>query len=106
LYERTGVDPMFMMFFQQPDNSNYHRLRPGDIFLIDLSDTQLRDGERYLLQHKSGARVRRVFVNHDDSLTLSPDASAPTYRPETVIPGKVGTLAVVGRVGVCISFSG
>lgn len=102
-----GLDPHALAVWQQPDNSNYQRIRRGDLCIIDLSDhgPQLQDAHKYLIQHRHGARVRRVFCHQDGSVELSPDTLNPTFRAELVPAATVSKLRIVGRVALVISLT-
>jgi hypothetical protein len=103
--ESENIDPETLMLWQQPDDSMRYTVRRAGIVLIDTADVVPRDGQCYLLQHKSGARVRRVFVHHDGALQLSPDTTDAVYRVEIVPRAVVPSLSIIGRVRVTIGFT-
>ena len=104
ILHRRGLDPYSLMFFQVPDNSNYQKFKTGDIAMIDTSHRVMRDGMRYLIQHPQGARIRRCFINLDNSLTLCPDVMNPNFRPEVVRPESIHLVNVVGWVAYVVGW--
>jgi hypothetical protein len=104
--EKMRLDPETLLFYQMPDDSMFQRIRRGDIALLDTADTILRDGEKFVIRHRAGARLRRVFIQMDGSLLLSPDVDGPQYRPEHVPENVAATMDIVGRVVLIVSFSG
>jgi phage repressor protein C with HTH and peptisase S24 domain len=103
--DRLGVDPHSLMIFQQADNSNYQRIRRGDVCVIDTSQRQPKDGQKFLIEHAHGSRIRRLFCHHDGSIDLAPDTLSPTFRAETVMPDYLPKLRIIGMVVLVVSFS-
>ena len=101
---RLGLDPYSLMFFQVTDGSNYQKFKQGDVCMIDTSNRAIRDGKRYLIQHPQGARIRRAFIGHDNSVTLCPDVANPNFRPEVVPAESVHLINVVGWVAYFVSW--
>lgn len=95
---RRGLDPLALMFYQHPDHSNFQRIRKGDICIVDTTSRIPQNGLRYLIEHKYGARVRKVFGHQDESLELVPEALSPGFRPEIVPRNFVKKLKIIGQV--------
>jgi phage repressor protein C with HTH and peptisase S24 domain len=104
IVRKRGLDPYSLMFFQIPDNSNYQKFQSGDIAMIDTSHRRIKDGMRYLIEHPQGARIRRCFVNVDNSFTLCPDVLNANYRPEVVRPESTHLIRVVGWVAYFVGW--
>lgn len=103
--ELMGVDPAALLFYRQPDNSMFQRARIGDIWLIDTNEKILQNAWPFLVEHRTGSRMRRVFCNHDGSVLLSPEIIGPQFREELVPAEVVPTLKIIGKAIKMESFT-
>ena len=106
IVERMKWDFETLAFYQMADDSMSHRIKRGDLAIVDTADrVAVRDGAKYLIQTPAGAKVRWIFVRTDGGLTLAPDSGAVRYRPEDVPAALVGNVRLVGRIVCVISFT-
>lgn len=72
------------------------QLRPGDIVLVDQAQTEVSDGQVYVIRYGDELRFRRLARRFDGGLILRSDNPHPT---EEVVSAQDATLIrVIGRV--------
>lgn len=71
-------------------------LSEGDVVLLDLSQSGVRDSSIYVIQLDGALLVKRIQRKLDGSLTVSSDN--PRYTPENVAGEAMALLKIIGRV--------
>ena len=73
------------------------QIRHGDVLLLNLAATEVRDGNVYALRCVDHIRVKRLYRRYDGALILRSDN--PEFPDETVPPAdQDGHVSVIGEV--------
>ncbi|MBI3451473.1 MAG: helix-turn-helix transcriptional regulator, partial [Rhodospirillales bacterium] len=94
--EHLGLNPRLLLVLEALGDSMRPTIEDGDILLIDISEQHVRDNSIYVLVFGDELVVKRVERLRDGSVKIKSDN--PAYGVETVPPGEVEKLWVVGRV--------
>ena len=95
---QTGIKPNNAIVVYAKGDSMEPKIHDGDILLVDLAVTQVRDGEVYAVRYNHEVRVKRLFCRYDGSLILRSD-NAAKYPDEVVPPEhQDGHVHILGRV--------
>lgn len=96
------LDPEQARYFQHFDNSMWP-VKTADVAIVDLTQTHIVSGKPYLLQvDHAGATIRRVHMQSDGSMLLTPDSTSAHYRAEPVPRADLGKVRVIGRVAAWV----
>lgn len=95
---QTGIKPSNAIVVYAKGDSMEPKIHDGDILLVDLAATQVRDGEVYAVRYNQEVRVKRLFCRYDGALILRSD-NAAKYPDEIVPPEhQDGHVHILGRV--------
>ena len=96
LRNKLRVDPARLCLIHVEGDSMEPTLRPGDILLVDRSDTAVRDGI-FALGLDGALHVKRL--HRPDRNTVEVLSDNPNYRPRQIAARSIGVEArIVGRV--------
>ena len=70
-------------------------VRNGDIFAIDLADTEIRDGEFYAVYFEGEAMLKQIFKEPGGALSLH--SLNGKYRDKLITPDNGANFRVIGR---------
>jgi len=88
--------PANLVLVSSVGDSMLPAIKSGDLLLVDTGDTVIRDHAIYALSFAGQLVVKRLQRRPDGSVLIISDNAA--YQTETVAPGEVQSLRVVGRV--------
>lgn len=95
---QTGIKPSNAIVVYAKGDSMEPKIHDGDILLVDLAATKVRDGEVYAVRYNQEVRVKRLFCRYDGALILRSD-NAAKYPDEIVPPEhQDGHVHILGRV--------
>lgn len=72
-------------------------LEDGDIVLINLDDKTVKSGEVYAIAVDGETRIKRLIKRADGSIELRSDNESPSYPTETITPGSMDRIQIIGR---------
>lgn len=91
-----GLRPDALALISTRGDSMTPTLRPGDMLLIDLSGSAVREDAIYAIHNDGGLVVKRVQKLCDGSIVIKSDN--PAYQNQTVEKERLETVRIVGRV--------
>jgi phage repressor protein C with HTH and peptisase S24 domain len=96
LARHLSVDPQNLAVISVHSDSMAPTLLPGDLVVLDLSWTKIRDEGLYAFRSDTGALIKRVEHRLDGRLLIRSDNSSHTS--ELIEPHEAAKLPVCGRV--------
>lgn len=94
--ERKSLNSDSLFYVQALDDSMEPYLMEGDVAIVDISDTHIRDGQVYVIQYGDDTRARRLFKRFDGSIRIAPDNAR---HPEETVSGQdLDCIHIIGRV--------
>lgn len=70
-------------------------LQDGDLVLIDMGQTEIKDGEIYAISHSGEVRIKRIMKRFDGGIYIRSDQDG--YPEESLSPGQAESIRIVGR---------
>lgn len=68
----------------------------GDLVLVDMAQTEVKDGEIFAISHSSEIRIKRLMKRFDGGLYIRSDH--PGYPEESLSPEQAESILIIGRV--------
>mgnify|MGYP001766842629 CR=1 FL=1 len=93
---RRGINPRTARVLTVRGDSMEPTIRSGDVLLVDVSWSAIRDNGIYVIVTKSYVAVKRIHAKVDGSLRIVSDN--PAYPPEDVPETSKNDITVAGRV--------
>lgn len=94
-FKKHGVKPENMKLALATGDSQEPYICTGDIFGIDLTDKDVRDGEFYAVYFEGEAMLKQIFKEEGGRLILH--SLNPKYRDKTVSDINGANFRVIGR---------
>ena len=94
-FKKYGVKPENMKLALATGDSQEPYICTGDMFGIDLSDKDIRDGEFYAVYFEGEAMLKQIFKEEGGKLILH--SLNPKYRDKTVSDINGANFRVIGR---------
>lgn len=94
-FKRHHVKPENMVIAYTSGDSMEYYIRAGDMFAIDVSDTEIKDGEIYAVYFEGEAMLKQIFKEEGGTLVLHSLNSK--YRDKTVSAQNGKSFKVIGR---------
>lgn len=91
-----GLKPDALALISARGDSMEPTLHPGDLLLIDLSNSSVREDAIYAIQNDGSLVVKRVQKLFDGSIVIKSDN--PEYREQVIDKELLETVRIVGRV--------
>lgn len=91
-----NFNPTNLVWHDSIDDSMDRVICKGDVYVVDISQTQLVDGAVYAIWYGGGVRPRRVHVLPTGGLRLKPEN--PTHETVDVSEQQAAALRIIGRV--------
>lgn len=85
----------FKLIFAKGDSMARY-INEGDAIGVDISQTEIKDGEAYALFLDGDNMIKRLFIEGGGRLRLSSDN--PAYKDKIIEPEFADSLKIVGRV--------
>lgn len=95
LFHRKGVKPENAKLAQALGDSMEPYVCAYDVFMIDLADTDIRDGEMYAVYFEGEAMLKQIFKEEGGTLVLH--SLNEKYRDKRVTPQNGTSFRVIGR---------
>lgn len=73
------------------------RICDGDLALINLADTAIRDGKVYAINLGNEAKIKRLFKRLDGSIVVCSDNKSLNLVDEQIAPNEIERLKIIGR---------
>ncbi|RYF29810.1 MAG: hypothetical protein EOO23_06575 [Comamonadaceae bacterium] len=98
-FTREGMNPAKVRRFQVTGHSMEPFLFDTDTVLVNMAETDVRDGKVYALRYGDELRVKRCYRKLDGSLILHSDNPDHKPRDEEISPSQVNEhITIIGRV--------
>ncbi len=94
-FKKYGVKPENVKLVFAKGDSQEPYVCTGDVFAIDLADTEIRDNEFYAVYFEGEAMLKQIFKEEGGKLTLH--SLNPKYRDKTVSADNGASFRVIGR---------
>lgn len=95
-FTRRNIRPEnFKLIFAKGDSMARY-INEGDAIGVDISQTEIKDGEAYALFLDGDNMIKRLFIEGGGRLRLSSDN--PAYKDKIIEPEFADSLKIVGRV--------
>lgn len=94
-FKKYGVKPENMKLGLASGDSQEPYICAGDIFGIDLSDVEIKDGEFYAVYFEGEAMLKQILKEEGGKLILH--SLNPKYRDKTITANNGASFRVIGR---------
>ncbi|MBU3094074.1 helix-turn-helix domain-containing protein [Acinetobacter baumannii] len=94
-FKKYGVKPENVKLALASGDSQEPYVCTGDVFAIDLADTEVKDGEFYAVYFEGEAMLKQIFKEEGGVLTLH--SLNPKYRDKSVSASNGASFRVIGR---------
>lgn len=94
-FKRHHVKPENMIIAHTSGDSMEPYIRADDMFAIDKTDTEIKDGEIYAVYFEGEAMLKQIFKEEGGTLILH--SLNPKYRDKTVSAANGKSFKVIGR---------
>ncbi|MGR2824203.1 helix-turn-helix transcriptional regulator [Acinetobacter sp. 1124_18A] len=94
-FKKHGVKPENVKLALASGDSQEPYVCTGDVFAIDLADTEIRDNEFYAVYFEGEAMLKQIFKEEGGKLTLH--SLNPKYRDKIVSADNGASFRVIGR---------
>ena len=94
-FYKRGIDPVNVKIIKAKGDSMAERIFDGDLVGIDMSQTNIIDGEIYAVYFAGEGMIKQVFKEADGSLILH--SLNDKYRDKVVTEENGGNFKVMGR---------
>lgn len=94
-FKKHGVKPENMKLALATGDSQEPYVCTGDVFGIDLSDVQVRDGEFYAVYFEGEAMLKQILKEEGGKLILH--SLNPKYRDKIISDNNGSSFKVIGR---------
>ncbi len=70
----------------------------GDVVMINMDQTQIRNGKVYAIAAGDELRIKRLFKRSDGSIEVRSDNPSPMYPTETYYGEDINNIKIIGEV--------
>ena len=95
-FTKRGVNPENCRMLRASGDSMEPVIYDGDCFMIDLTDTQIRDGQLYAVYFEGEAMLKRIFKEAGGELKLVSENKSK-YKEKSVNQDNGSGFKVIGR---------
>ncbi|KYQ83541.1 DNA-binding protein [Acinetobacter sp. NRRL B-65365] len=94
-FKKYGVKPENVKLALASGESQEPYVCAGDVFAIDLADTEIRDNEFYAIYFEGEAMLKQIFKEEGGKLVLH--SLNPKYRDKVITDANGASFRVIGR---------